>query len=117
MAEAVRRFKLPSRGGGRLVDTRKFLNNFDDDEIAFITTRKIINAIAEMEPIQRTAITLADMLKDQLEYKKFKEQAPAYLHKVEEYLKPSKHQGYKRTVILYAKRELGIEDEKWIAAR
>ena len=112
LEKAIEEFKKPTRGGGRMHNVRYFLDKFDNIEIAFITARRIINAIATPEPIQRVAISVAQDLIDHLEYKKFKEEAPNYLEAVEENLKTT-HERHRRTVILRAKRKLGIEDTEW----
>lgn len=112
LTKAINNFKQPSRGGGRLVDTRKFLLQIDTEEIAFITAYRLINAVSTKEPVQHAAITLAGMLKDHLEYKKFKKDKPNLLYTIEENLKSST-QVHKRRVIMRAKRLFGVEDDHW----
>lgn len=109
---AITEFLKPTRGGGRMHDVRKFLMEFDTTELAYITARRILNSINLAEPLQRVAISLAESLLDHLEYTKFKKEAPKFLKAVEENLRTS-HERHRRTVILRAKRVLGIEDTKW----
>ncbi len=112
MIKALEEFKIPKRGGSRLHQTRKFLELFDNEEIAYITAKRLINAIAMQEVVQRVAITLSTMLLDHLEYNKFKKENPRYLNAIEKNLKTS-HARHRRIVILRAKRKVGIEDTLW----
>lgn len=110
--KAIEEFKLPRRGGAKLGHIRTFFRLFETEELAFIAAKRIIESISIVEPVQRTAIGIADRLIQHLEYKKFKQQNPAYLNIVERNLKTS-NQRHKRVVILYAKRKIGIEDTSW----
>lgn len=110
--KAIEEFKIPKRTGVKLGHARVFFRLFETEELAFIAARRIIEAISDIEPVQRTAISIAERLLQHLEYKAFKQQNPAYLHTVEKNIKSS-NQRHKRTVILYAKRKVGIEDTKW----
>lgn len=112
LEKAIEEFKMPTRGGGRMHNVRRFLAEFDNTELAYITARRIINSIASPETVQRVAITLAETLLDHLEYKKFRAEAPKFLETVEANLKTS-HERHRRTVILRAKRKIGIEDTHW----
>lgn len=113
MIKALRLFKASTKAAGFLVETRKYLNQFSNEEIAFITAQRCINAISTpREPIQRVAIHIATNLKDHYEYQLFKKQAPGYLHVVEKNLASTTHEGHRRTVIMRAKRKLGIADQE-----
>ncbi len=112
MTRAIEEFKIPRRGGSRLHQTRKFLETFDSEEVAFITAKRMINAISAQEPTQRVAISLATMLLDHLEYSKFKKDNPQFLKAIERNLKTS-HSRHRRAVIMRAKRLAGIEDAEW----
>ena len=112
MSAAIREFMADSRGSGRLYDVKQFLNQFEPEVIAYIASKRCINALSGREPIQRVAIQTASMLKDHLEYTTFKEAAPAYLYRVEENLR-TRNATHRRTVIMRAKRMFGIEDEAW----
>lgn len=111
MVKALEEFLTPSSRGGRLHTSAKFLRQFDPLEVAFITARRLINAIEEEESIQSVAISLGNALVDHLEYKRFKEEVPNYVSVIEHNLnKRTQHERHRRTVILRAKRKLGIED-------
>lgn len=112
MTKALEEFLKPSRGGGRMQDVRRYLQQFEPIEVAYLTAKRLINAISQEQPIQRVAISLANMLHDHMEYLKFKEQHPGLLQWVEEHLRTS-HPRHRRTVILLTKRRVGIEDTKW----
>lgn len=112
LCAAIEDFKLPRRGGRKLGHTRKFFDLFETEEIAFITARRIIESITDTEPVQRTAIQIAERLLQHLEYKKFKKENPAYLAAVEKNLK-SDNQNHRRIVTMFAKRKVGIEDTHW----
>lgn len=113
MAEAIKEFISP-RGPGRLVHLRKIFSLFEPEELAYITARHLLSVTAITPPLslQDIAVKLGKMIKDQLEYKKFKTEQPFYFQAVKENLKTN-NLAHKRTVILRAKRLVGIEDEKW----
>lgn len=110
--QAIEEFKLPKRGGVKLGHIRTFFRLFETEELAYITAKRIIESISIIEPVQRTAINIAERLLQHLEYKNFKKENPAYLRTVERNLKTSNLR-HKKTVILYAKRKIGIEDISW----
>lgn len=109
---ALKEFKADTNKAGRLKNVKKFFYQFKDEEIAYITTKAVLNSMSGAEPVQRVAINVAGMLKDHLEYTNFKEQHPDYLAVVERNLKTD-HVGHKRAVIMRAKRMLGVEDTCW----
>jgi DNA-directed RNA polymerase len=129
--KAIKKFKEYANNGGRLKDTRKFLNEFQDEELAFIAARRIIMSIGQSdpEPVQRVAISIARMLKDHLEYKKFKETPnkqgltdkdgnvktyAGYVYTIEKNKKTASAE-HRRTVLKHARHKLGIPDENWTA--
>lgn len=112
MIDALAEFKRSNLSTGRLASTRKFLQQLPNEEIAYMTAQRCINALSSIEPLQRIAINIANNLHDHIEYKRFKEAEPRYLYKVEQNLKTSNAE-HRRVVILRAKRKLGIEDINW----
>lgn len=118
-AKAVEAFLTNNSVGawaGKKALIRKFLITCDVDEVAYITAKACINAITHNYTLQKTAITLASMVKDNVEYRKFKgDKQLAYLRAVERNIKSSNEQ-YKRTVIMHAKRKIGIGDTVWTEA-
>lgn len=111
MVQAIEEFKA-TKGAGRLGHTKKFLRKLDDAEIAFMTIKRVINAIALREPLQRVAISLATWLKDHEEYRRFSSEHPGYLYAVEKNLKTA-HMGHRKAVIQRARRKMGVEDTVW----
>ena len=109
---ALKEFKSDSNIYGRLKDVKKFFHRFKNEEIAYITTKAVLNSMSGAEPVQRVAIKIAGMLKDHLEYENFKEQHPNYLAVVERNLKTD-HIGHKRAVIMRAKNKLMDEAAHW----
>jgi DNA-directed RNA polymerase len=112
MTRVIREFKKPRVGGGKLIHTLKFLRMVPDIELAYITAKKVINSISTSEPIQHIAIELATMVRDHIEYNKFKGEQPDFLYAVENNLRTS-HIRHRKRVIMRAKRKLGIEDTQW----
>lgn len=114
LRKAITEFKKPARGSVRQHQLRKFLNNFDDYEVAYIIAKKLINTLTEVVPLQRTAIGLTRMLMNHYEYIKFKEENPNYLKAIEKNLdKRTAHPRHRKRVIMRAKRKAGIDDEDW----
>lgn len=109
LQEALDEFMKPARGGGRLQTIRKFLRQLDPYEVAYITARRMINAITAEESLQNVCVSLGTMLYDHLEYLRFKEGSPKYLKTLEDHLK-TMNEGHRRTVIMRAKRKAGIDD-------
>lgn len=115
LIKAIRAFKESRMNSGRFFSTRVFLMDLSDEEIAYIIAHRCINAVGEVRPIQSIAISVATMLKDQLDYQKFKAEQPAYLHAVERNLKTS-HTRHRRIVIVRARKKMNIETAEWTEA-
>lgn len=112
MIEAVKNFKLETQSTGHLKDTRNFLRQLSNEDIAFITANRLLNAVGMDEPIQYTAITLADRLIDQNEYLYFQHECPGYLYTIEKNMHTDNVK-HRRKVIMRAKRKAGISDEQY----
>lgn len=109
--QAINIFRLPKAGGMKFGATRSYFNKFPQTEdIAYIAAKRIFEAMAKDEPVQKVAISIACNLQDHLELLKYKKEAPGHYKKVEENLKTSDLR-HRRTVILYAKRKIGIDDD------
>ena len=90
MSTAIREFCIPKQSQAKKIPTIKFLAQLDPDEAAYITTKRIINSLTDHSvSIQTVAVSLAGMLKEQLQYNAFKAEHPGYLFRVEENLKQS----------------------------
>jgi DNA-directed RNA polymerase len=91
MSAAIREFCISGKATGPKKKTVDFLKEFrNPDEVAFITTKRIINSLTDHAvSVQTVAVSLAGMLKEQLQYNAFKEEHPGYLFRVEENLKQS----------------------------
>ena len=114
MIEALNVYFLPSKkGNANMHKTKETLKLYSPEVLAFITAKRVINSLnAPAEPLQKTCISLADMLKDNLEYEKFKAEHPGYLYRVEQNLKTSTLT-HKRRVITRAKNKLGVTAPEW----
>jgi DNA-directed RNA polymerase len=98
-------------GTGVHGQVKQFLELFDPYEIAWLTAKRCINCILKTEVIQQVSLDVAEALINHLEYKRFKDEHPGFLSKVESNLHTS-NIGHRRTVIMRAKRLLGIDDVK-----
>ena len=94
---------------------RDFLSHFDPYDVAYITSKLLINQIANVRTVQRSAEMIFDGLADHHEYTKMKEEYPNYLDVVEKRLnKVNSGYEHRRYTILHAKRHsLGIADTDW----
>lgn len=114
MVKALEEFKKPARGSSRTHQARKFLKLLDSYEIAYITSKILINSITETLPVQKTAIKLTKILIEHYEYTKFMKENPNYLVTLEKNLnKRTSHIHHRKKVIMQAKRKIGIEDQEW----
>lgn len=112
LVKAIDDYKIPRRGGKWEHATRAFLQRFDSVEAAYIIARTLINLMIDEQNVQTPSIRVTRNLIDHIEYMKFKDQAGAYLKTVERNLETN-HARHRRTVIMRAKRGLGIEDESY----
>lgn len=114
VAHAMKLYRKKGRNGGagKGVHLVSLIEPLTDMELAYVVLRTVINEAAYEQPIQRFAIRVANAVLDQIEYKKFKEGNPGYLHAIEERLK-TRHAGHRRRTILMQKRKQGIQDEPW----
>ena len=113
MSTAIQEFYISGKATGKKKNTIDFLKRLDPDEIAFIVTKRIINALADASvSIQTLAVSLAAMLKEQVEYNAFKAEHPGYLFRVEENLKHSTPP-HRRRVITRAENLLAVNAWAW----
>lgn len=103
MSEAIKKFCEKKKGSGPKAPTINFLTEFKRvagseaeenvtwaDEIAYITTKRIIDTLTDHSvTVQTVAVSLAIMLKEQLQYNTFKAEHAGYLFRTEENLKHS----------------------------
>jgi DNA-directed RNA polymerase len=112
--KAIQDFKEESFAGGRLKDTRKFLNQFSNEELAFIVARRIVMSIglSDTEPVQRVALNICKLLQDHLEYKLFNFRYPGYVKTIMKNFKTA-DQEFKRIVLKHSRNKMNAKEIEW----
>lgn len=100
--------------GNRNAIILKFIQQFDPDQVAFITSKSIINCISKKSRLQTLAFTISGLLEDEIEYRKFRTQDRNKWKYIQDKYQNTSSYRHKRYVTLRAKREwANIPDEKW----
>lgn len=99
-------------GGGGIKDLKIVLSELDAYTVAYLSLKVIINMLPKRCSVPAVASEIASVLKDQMEYERFRKSTPKLLKTIQGNLKTSTHP-HKRRVILRAKRLYGISDESW----
>lgn len=80
-------------------------------QAAYITMRRVVNAIGNREKVTALAVALAGDIKDEIGYKAFREANKKVFERITEKVKVSGSAHYRRTVINLMKNREGIADQ------
>jgi DNA-directed RNA polymerase len=115
MIQALEEFKSPKAGGGgRLVNTRKYLKSVSNEVLAFITVKKLVNCLYEPIKVQKVAIQLSQLIIDHMEYEEFKKDSPGYYRMLNDKVFPHSTSYYnKKSIIARARKKANLEHIVW----
>lgn len=97
-----------SRSVGKMKSTVMYLSQFDPDMLAVVTAREVINGISMQRRLQKVAMNITAILSDELEYEEMRTEAPGLYKTILKQTKTSSSYRHKRTVMLLAKRRIGL---------
>lgn len=85
----------------------------DDDLLAHLALRQVMDRIGERPNLVATALSLAGLIEDELFYRTFAEQLPAAYKATIRKVEDKPHAGYKRASTRITGSKLGVEFEGW----
>ena len=87
---------------GRRQTAARLLEGMDTSVVAFLTVRKLIDCISRTQPLQNTAMAIANEIMFEAKMRKFKEGDTGRWASTQHYLRHSQGRGYKHHVLSYA---------------
>jgi DNA-directed RNA polymerase len=82
------------------------MSKFSPDTLTYLTLKYMINGVSGRDTFNTVAMTISSALRDELEYREFKNRAPGLVHKVEKQLKTVPNEQHKRRVRMHVKRKV-----------
>lgn len=102
-----------SGNGGRNYSVVKFIKQFETEQVAYLTARHVINAMAQRWTLQNMAITLAKSFEEAINYDRLKQENPKMYGKFIDRIKKVSGTGRK---VIFLKKQLkyaGLAEIKW----
>lgn len=115
LSQAIREFVEEANAGraGAHYIAVQYLKLLEPEVIAFLTARCVVNSITKRMTMVNTAIRVATMLEDELRFRKFSEENPAFYDTVYRRIRVKNSYDYKRTVLIHSMGKDGIDWEPW----
>ena len=91
-----------------------FLSQFPDlDVVSFIAFKVIIDSTSQSKTTTSTALKIGQMLEDELRFTKFEEVDPKHFKNIIKHTSDTRHERYKRNLMVYHMNQKGHEFEPW----
>ena len=118
MVEAIEAFLAEAKSGkaGRKHSALKFFELVgDNDVLAHLTARSVLDSVSQRERLPRAATALATLIEDEVHFRTFEQAMPNAFKKFAKNAGSSSNERYRRNAVLMPARKLGVELEEWSA--
>lgn len=115
MIDMLAEWKAKSAAGkaNRGAYAARYLEKFDNETLAFITAKRVINSIDKGDSPQKVALGIAKWLENELDFRQFQATAPGLYKVIMDRLKKTTHSGHKAKVLSAACNKVGVARENW----
>lgn len=113
MSAVIQTWTSKKKSVSRLRRAVDIFEEFDPDDLAFITLRRLISGAGHNESSTTVCTSIGGLVHDELEYRKFKAENPQAFGWTMQYAKKYSVASMAKKMTLLAKRRAGIADDKW----
>lgn len=115
VVEGIKTFLAEVKAGtaGRKHRAYHYLVQVDPDLAAHLTIRSILDSVSIREKLTSAALSIANLIEDELRFRAFAEEKPALYRWSVNKLKASPNNHYRRTVMTYTMNAQGVAWNDW----
>lgn len=99
-------------GAGKKASLVNFLEAFDVDQVAYIVAKELFNGASSKSRLQKVALSIVNVLEDELSYVNLKDNAPGLYRKIIRQTARSTSYRHRRSVMMVAANRAGFDWQK-----
>ena len=99
--------------GPKAIASIKLSSFPDHDVVAYIAFKVILDGASQVRTAQTVAITIGQLLEDELRFRVFEKEDPRYFETLKRHLSDTAHPKYRRTVVVHHMNKINHEFEPW----